>query len=1255
MEPRKMSISKGFLRRVLSKGKEKQPVASEHAASGASSNPSTTCPTSATNEGEQQSPTDHDETLLPSIPSDDPAPGLTNTTPRVQAGPSAQGASLSVENFGLFEFPERESLAGQALPSPLHNARYVDIIAVHGLGGHWQLTWTGEDGAIWLRDRLPGILAESNIVARVRSFGYDSATVFSHSITDLQTAAKTLLVRLRGFRKTQQQRTYPIIFVCHSLGGLVVKEALVQAWNRSSYNQDILDMAKACLFLGVPHRGSGLADWATVPISFLKTLSMGFTGNSNFVGILKSSSKDWVRLSDNFVERAEKLYFRSFFETEKYGNLIVVDEGSAAMHIRTEQVIPLDGSNHRNICKFRANEDQRFSPVGDAAIELAELILPSTEEVQSQTMGMRCLELLPIATNTFFGREPELSVMIDVLTPQTKGSGQKRMVLYGMPGTGKTQLALQYVERNRNSFTSIFWITASSPEATSTSFSEAAALISSVWPMDLPNPYTGQDDRQRVVSRLRSTLHRDWLLIIDSADDIHGQDFRQFVPDCNYGSILVTSTRREAIELFGMESMEISSLDPKNGQQLLLARLQNTKIPMSSALSGSRDGMQSTGYSHTTLTMPDENAARAIAKELDHLPLAIEHAAALVRLNRFTLDTFLLGYRQHYHRLANEKLPRGLLTYEKSLCLFTLIEMLHSTIQEESPEAAALLTLLAFLGPWRFPLDMFRPSFHSDHYLILDAVVMRLDNLHLKAILTDDIALSLALSHLSDACMVKSTSNRASPESVSAHNIICQWVFETTAEKGQWALAAALTLSTFSLTFQEKILFPRLTSQEATYYQLAPLIRCASLVRDYTNLDELAALEGHYTLLYGDLESSLAFSSLQASQPNAARTHFQQAVECQQLQQGDMWPSGEAALRLLYGLAITYHKGRDTEKAAEALESVLELALQTFDEFDDRTVEINARFKAVADLAGLNLRHHKAVLLASTVENNVQPRLKPQDQFDEAEAPAVTARSDYPGQDVSGNEHPHALTTMYKLASGLNSQGKYEEAEPIYRKTLEFHRHVLSDKHPYTLITMNNFAYCLDKQGKYEEAERMYHKTLELWRQIPSDEYRHSLATMYNLASSLSSRGKYEEAEPIYRKTLELQRQVRGNEHLQTLNTIVNLAYCLDKQGKYEEAEPMFRKTLEHQRQVLGDKHLHTLNTMANLAYCLDNKGEYEEAEPLHRKTLELHRQVLGDKHPYTLITMNNLAYCLNKLGKYKEAEPIYRKIRELQRQVPRA
>ncbi|OCK96149.1 uncharacterized protein K441DRAFT_657484 [Cenococcum geophilum 1.58] len=48
----------------------------------------------------------------------------------------------------------------------------VDIIAVHGLNGHRDETWTAGNGVNWLRDLLPQDLPN----ARIMAWGYDANT-----------------------------------------------------------------------------------------------------------------------------------------------------------------------------------------------------------------------------------------------------------------------------------------------------------------------------------------------------------------------------------------------------------------------------------------------------------------------------------------------------------------------------------------------------------------------------------------------------------------------------------------------------------------------------------------------------------------------------------------------------------------------------------------------------------------------------------------------------------------------------------------------------------------------------------------------------------------------------------------------------------------------------------------------------------------------------------------------------------------------
>jgi len=76
----------------------------------------------------------------------------------------------------------------------------------------------------WLKDFLPFQLRDAGITTRVLSYGYDSDTAFTKAVTDIDDVAGMLLDRLVGERQSAEEKSRAIIFVAHSLGGIVVKK-----------------------------------------------------------------------------------------------------------------------------------------------------------------------------------------------------------------------------------------------------------------------------------------------------------------------------------------------------------------------------------------------------------------------------------------------------------------------------------------------------------------------------------------------------------------------------------------------------------------------------------------------------------------------------------------------------------------------------------------------------------------------------------------------------------------------------------------------------------------------------------------------------------------------------------------------------------------------------------------------------------------------------------------------------------------------
>ncbi|KAK4161596.1 hypothetical protein QBC43DRAFT_243126 [Cladorrhinum sp. PSN259] len=564
--------------------------------------------------------------------------------------------------------------------------------------------------------------------------------------------------------------------------------------------------------------------------------------------------------------------------------------------------------------------------------------------------GLECSRL-PDSTDSFYGREKELVQIQHALSPSR--TGQKIALLYGIGGSGKTQLALRHIYQERDCYSAIVWVDASTRDHAISSIEEAAETMSSSWPRDIPPLNSGRDIKSllRVTSRLRSTRYTDWLLVIDSADSLEEGELAEYIPACRYGSILITSTRDVLWMGFNQDNrINVGGLDHANSYALL------------------------TGLAERAGMINEESAAvNDIIKELSGIPLALEQAGALIRYGEFTFASFLEKYRKEYRRLMTDHPGEWLWSSDqKSRAIVTVLDMAYSSL--ENINHAVLLIFIGVLGSWQIPMSFIERFQFFDP--IPDEPRSTSDDLERLQIVHDPSFLRLALHRLARFCLIRLNVEGGHIVSFMIHRVLCQWSLEhvTAHNKQEYIMQAACGLSgeickggpgTFMLD-EQSTLDAGDPVIERKY--LAPFMHCLSMITGHVSRSDLDPYTGRFRAPYATVLHRAAWAHLAQGLAENAKDCFHSSIGFDTVmvsQAGLEWPEGEAALSLLCGFSRACQKSGDLSQAVEALESALPLSERLYGSESNITLSIVSRIKAASERQEIMQQHHKAAVVAS--------------------------------------------------------------------------------------------------------------------------------------------------------------------------------------------------------------------------------------------------------------------------------------------------
>ncbi|KAG9899107.1 purine and uridine phosphorylase, partial [Aureobasidium melanogenum] len=279
----------------------------------------------------------------------------------------------------------------------------VDIVLVHGLGSNPDTTWLAEapeDSITSDASDLSDIASASRVkryvnwvteflvhdlyradhfTSRVFFFNYDSYWKRDALETRLCSMADKLLSSLELARDSEAGKRRHLLFVAHSYGGLVVKQAIAQAISK---HQEIRESTKAIVFLGCPHFGSDFAKWGVAAAQVLYPLG----SNPVMLQGLEYGSLLLHDLHRRFIENSSDTRIINFFEQRKVRILklglfqwdkLCVTEQSATWPGRTVENLGLP-VDHYSLNKF-GSRSSAYRSIRDKINSLIQSIHPSRQ------------------------------------------------------------------------------------------------------------------------------------------------------------------------------------------------------------------------------------------------------------------------------------------------------------------------------------------------------------------------------------------------------------------------------------------------------------------------------------------------------------------------------------------------------------------------------------------------------------------------------------------------------------------------------------------------------------------------------------------------------------------------------------------------------------------------------------------------------------------------------------------------------------
>jgi tetratricopeptide (TPR) repeat protein len=219
---------------------------------------------------------------------------------------------------------------------------------------------------------------------------------------------------------------------------------------------------------------------------------------------------------------------------------------------------------------------------------------------------------------------------------------------------------------------------------------------------------------------------------------------------------------------------------------------------------------------------------------------------------------------------------------------------------------------------------------------------------------------------------------------------------------------------------------------------------------------------------------------------------------------------------------------------------------------------------------------------------------------------------------IYGGEHLSVSTDLKNLARVYYFMERYEDADPLFKRSIAVRQTALDPLHPRVADIANWYAKTLRKLSRQADASAMEALVRESRAKYGADWEKFRQAGAKAIAEE-----NYFVAQAMWTAALEEAKDFKADDPRLSA-TLENLAEVYWQQLKYDKAEPLCKRILQISETVLGLNHPDVSLAACNLALVCERQGKHIEASILYQQVLATQEKLLGPNHPDVATTREN-------------------------------